>query len=193
MLVFRGLVFLLALIPLAQLLTLAGTGGLGPDPGQLVTEALGMAALQLLLVTLAMTPLKRWTGWTGWLRVRRMLGLFVFFYAVLHVVAFLQFIAGWQDLWVTFTGRPYIIAGLLSFVLLALLAGTSTRAAVRRLGKRWKTLHQWVYVAAVAAWVHYLWQARSDITEMVVYGGVLFLLLAVRFWWWRKRRWPSKA
>lgn len=190
---FRMLVFALSLIPLVQLLFAATTQALGPDPGQEVTEALGKAAFQWLLITLTMTPLKRWTGWSGWIRVRRMLGLFCFFYATLHVLAFLQFIVGWQDLWVTFTRRPYIIAGLLSFCLLLALALTSTRAAIRAMGKRWKKLHQWVYVAAIAAWVHYLWQARSDISEMVVYGSLLLLLLSLRVWWWLSRKWSLKA
>lgn len=182
-LTFRLLVALLALIPLAILVARLTGGDLGPDPGQEVTESLGLAAFQLLLATLCMTPFRKWTGWAGWLRVRRMLGLFSFFYAVLHVLAFLQFILGWQDVWATFTKRPYIIAGLLAFVLMLPLAITSTKGMIRRLGKRWKSLHKSVYVVVLAAWVHFLWQARSDIGEMVVYGAVVALLLGARLWW----------
>lgn len=156
---------------------------LGPDPGQEVTEALGLAALQLLLATLFMTPLQRWTGWSGWLRIRRMLGLFAFFYAFLHVIAFLQFILGWNDLWATFTKRPYIIAGAVSFLLLVPLAVTSTRRMMKKLGRQWKSLHRSIYPAVVIAWLHFIWQARSDVGEMVVYGVIVLGLLALRWRW----------
>ncbi|CAN0604418.1 unnamed protein product, partial [Ectocarpus sp. 12 AP-2014] len=180
LLVFRALVALAALLPLALLVSRLIGGDLGPDPGQEVTESLGLAAFQLLLVTLCMTPMRKWTGWPGWMRVRRMLGLFSFFYVILHVLAFLQFILGWQDVWATFTKRPYIVAGLVAFLLMVPLAVTSTQGMVRRLGKRWKALHKSIYAVALVAWVHFLWQARSDIGEMVVYGAVVVLLLGLR-------------
>lgn len=180
---FRLTISVLALVPLILLLLDIVRSQLGPDPGEVVTKALGLAAFQLLLVTLAMTPLRKVTGWAGWLRVRRMLGLFSFFYAVLHVLAFLQFIVGWQDLWSSFTRRPYIIFGLIAFVGMIPLALTSTRGMMRRLGKRWKSLHRAIYLIALAAWFHFLWQARSDIGEMVLYGAVLVLLLGVRLFW----------
>jgi len=182
-LIFRLLVAFLASVPLLVLVINIAGQSLGPDPGQEVTESLGIAAFQLLIVTLCMTPLKRWTGWAGWIRVRRMLGLFAFFYALLHVVAFLQFILGWSDLWATFTKRPYIVAGALSFVMLIPLALTSTKGMMRRLGKNWKPLHKLVYPIVVAAWIHFIWQARSDIGEMVVYGLVIVGLLALRWKW----------
>ena len=177
----------LALAPLFLLGWNLFRGGLGPDPGAVITESLGLAAFQLLLVTLCMTPLKRWTGWSGWLRVRRMLGLFAFFYAVLHVLAFLQFIAGWFDLWATFTKRPYIIAGAIAFLCLLPLAATSTAGMMRRLGGQWKRLHRFIYFAVLVAWIHFIWQARSDIGEMVAYAVVLLWLLALRWYWsgWR--------
>lgn len=185
---FKVLVAFMAFLPLAILLSRLVGSGLGPDPGQQITESLGIAAFQLLLATLALTPLKRWTGWVGWLRVRRMLGLFTFFYAVLHLLAFLQFILGWGDVWATFTKRPYIIAGFLAFVLLIPLAVTSTNSMMRRLGRRWKTLHRSVYVIVLLAWVHFFWQARSDIGEMLAYGVVVLVLLAVRVRWSRLLR-----
>lgn len=185
--VFRGLVFLAALVPLVLVVASIVTGTLGPDPGQEVTEALGRAAFQLLIVTLAMTPLSRLFKWPGWIRVRRMLGLFAFFYACLHLMAFLQFILGWGDLWATFTRRPYIVLGSSAFLLLVPLAMTSTRGMMQRLGKRWKSLHRLVYPAVLLAWLHFLWQSRSDITEMLIYGLVIAFLLAVRARWfgWR--------
>ena len=182
-LIFRLLVAFLASVPLLVLVINIAGQSLGPDPGQEVTESLGIAAFQLLIVTLCMTPLKRWTGWAGWIRVRRMLGLFAFFYALLHVFAFLQFILGWSDLWATFTKRPYIVAGALSFVMLVPLALTSTKGMMKRLGKNWKPLHKLVYPIVVAAWIHFIWQARSDIGEMVVYGLVIVGLLALRWKW----------
>ncbi len=156
---------------------------LGPDPGEVVTKSLGMAAFQLLLATLCLTPLRKLTGWPGWLRVRRMLGLFSFCYAALHVLAFFQFIIGWQDLWSSFTRRPYIIFGLIAFVIMVPLAATSSKAMMRRLGKRWKVLHRGVYIVAVSAWVHFLWQARSDVGEMLAYGFLLLFLLVARVIW----------
>jgi len=182
-LAFRLLAAFLACIPLLVLgINIAGQS-LGPDPGQEVTESLGLAAFQLLIATLCMTPFKRLTGWTGWIRVRRMLGLFAFFYAVLHVLAFLQFILGWSDLWATFTKRPYIVAGALSFLMLVPLAVTSTRGMVKRLGKNWRGLHKLIYLIAISAWVHFIWQARSDIGEMVAYGVVIVGLVALRWKW----------
>ncbi|WP_228289236.1 protein-methionine-sulfoxide reductase heme-binding subunit MsrQ [Marinobacter salinisoli] len=161
-------------------------GLLGPDPGQELTQALGLAALQLLIATLCMTPMQRWTGWVGWVRIRRMLGLCAFFYACLHVLSFLQFMVGWQDLWATFTTRPYIIAGSVAFLVLIPLSLTSTRGMMRRLGPNWKRLHRLAYLSVVAAWVHFVWQARSDIGEMLVYG----LLIAVLLWFrWRWNGW----
>ncbi|WP_373002114.1 sulfite oxidase heme-binding subunit YedZ [Marinobacter sp.] len=180
---FRLVVALLASLPFLVLVFNIAGQNLGPDPGQEVTESLGLAAFQLLIATLCMTPLKRWTGWGGWIRVRRMLGLFAFFYAVLHVFAFLQFILGWSDLWATFTKRPYIVAGALSFLMLIPLALTSTRGMMKRLGKSWKPLHKLVYLIVIVAWVHFIWQARSDIGEMVVYGLVILGLLALRWKW----------
>lgn len=183
MLPFRILVFLLSCVPLALLVLDIATGSLGPDPGQRVTETLGLSALQLLIVTLSMTPLARWSHWSGWIKVRRMVGLFAFFYATLHLMAFLQFILGWTDLWATFTKRPYIIFGSLAFLLLIPLAATSTKAMMRRLGRRWKPLHRLIYPAVALVWLHFIFQARSDITEMVIYGLVVVFLLVIRAYW----------
>jgi sulfoxide reductase heme-binding subunit YedZ len=177
------LVFLLCLIPLGLIGWDIQSGNLGPDPGQTITEALGIAAFQFLLITLLISPLRKITGWAGWLRFRRMLGLYAFFYAALHVLAFLQFILGWFDLWATFTKRPYIIAGGLAFLLMVPLAATSTRGMMKRVGRGWKPLHRLIYSSAALAWVHFLWQARSDVTEMMIYGLLLAVLLGVRVYW----------
>ncbi|MGC8121917.1 sulfite oxidase heme-binding subunit YedZ [Marinobacter sp. VGCF2001] len=179
----KGFLLLICLIPLFLIGWDLRNGSLGPDPGQTITETLGITAFQLLLITLAISPLRKLTGWAGWLRFRRMLGLFVFFYASLHLLAFLQFILGWFDLWDTFTKRPYIIAGALAFVLMIPLAFTSTKGMMKKLGRRWKPVHRLIYSSAVLVWIHFLWQARSDITEMVLYGVVLAILLAARVYW----------
>lgn len=179
----KALVFLTCLIPLALIGWGIQSGNLGPDPGQTITEALGIAAFQFLLITLLISPLRKITGWAGWLRFRRMLGLYAFFYAALHVLAFLQFILGWFDLWATFTKRPYIIAGGLAFLLMAPLAATSTRGMMKRMGRGWKPLHRLIYSSALLAWVHFLWQARSDVTEMMIYGLALAVLLGARVYW----------
>ena len=176
--------FGVSLVPLAVLFGRLVFGHLGPDPAEPVTRATGLAALQWLLITLAMTPLRKWTGRPEWLRLRRMFGLFAFFYACLHLAAYLHLIAGWQDLWVSFTQRPYIIAGMAAFLMLLPLALTSTRSAMRRLGHRWKLLHRLIYPAAIVAWVHYLWQARADIGDMVLYGVVLAIMLGARLLVW---------
>ncbi|WP_323751935.1 protein-methionine-sulfoxide reductase heme-binding subunit MsrQ [Marinobacter sp.] len=181
--VVKVILFSLALLPLLLLVQRIVMGALGPDPAQVITESLGKAAFQLLLATLLMTPLRKLTGWTGWVRCRRMLGLFAFFYAVLHVLAFLQLILGWGDLWVTFTRRPYIIMGAAAFLLLVPLALTSTQKMMKRTGRMWKPLHRLVYLSAIFVWLHFLWQARSDVLEMVVYGVVLLVLLVVRAYW----------
>lgn len=179
----KVIVFCVALMPLIWLVSDVVLGRIGPDPGQEITERLGIAAFQLLLVTLLITPLKKMTGWPGWLRHRRMLGLFAFFYAVLHVFAFLQLILGWGDLWATFTRRPYIALGAVAFLLMIPLALTSTKAMMRRMGRRWKPVHRLIYLSAIFAWLHFLWQARSDVTEMVVYGLLLLALLFIRAYW----------
>ncbi|MCK7549864.1 sulfite oxidase heme-binding subunit YedZ [Marinobacter koreensis] len=184
---FRLLVFVGALLPFALLVMDAFGGRLGPDPGERLTERLGLLAFQCLLVTLFMTPLSRWTGSPIWIRVRRMLGLFAFFYAVLHLLAFLQFVIGWEDLWVAFTKRPYIVFGTIALLLMCPLAITSTRGMMKRLGRSWKPLHRLIYLALVFAWLHFLWQARSDVGEMMAYAVIAFVLLGVRVYWfgWR--------
>jgi len=179
----KAAIVLCALYPLSRLVFAAATGSLGADPGKTMTRELGLAALQMLIATLAMTPLRRLTGWRVWLRSRRMLGLFSLFYACLHVLAYLQFIAGWQDILADVAKRPFITLGFSAFLLMIPLGVTSTRAMMRRLGKRWAQLHRSIYLIIVLAWLHFLWQARSDIAIMVYYGALILLLLGLRLWW----------
>ena len=186
------LVFVLSLLPAAGLAGGLFTGGLGANPVEALTHSTGEWALRFLLLTLAVTPLRRLTGYGSLIRLRRMLGLFAFFYAALHLstyVALDQFFdaaAIVKDV----VKRPYITAGFLGFVLMAPLAATSTAGMIRRLGgRRWQQLHRLVYPCAIAAVVHFLWLVKADLTEPLLYAGVLTALLGYRAVVWR---WPKK-
>lgn len=174
-------VFVAACIAPALWLYQAWIFDLGPDPGKVLVDRLGLGTLVLLLITLAMTPLQRMSGWAGWISVRRQLGLWCFAYVVLHMLAYGFFILGfdWAQLGVELVKRPYIIVGSLAFLGLLVLALTSNRYSQRRLGARWKKLHRLVYVILALGLLHMLWIVRADLKEWVVYasiGGVLLVL-----------------
>ena len=179
-------VFVLCLVPLLRLGVLAFTWGLGANPITFVLHSLGTWTLVLLLVTLSVTPVRRLTGWNSLIRLRRMLGLFAFFYACLHFFTYVgidQFF-DWRTIVADIAKRPYITVGFASFLLLIPLAVTSTNAMQRRLGgKRWQRLHRLVYVAAAGGVVHYLWLVKKDMTQPVIYGLLLVLLLGMRLAW----------
>lgn len=188
--VFKPLVWIGALLPIAWLLGrgfgLAG-GSLGADPAEEVLRTLGKTALNLLWLTLAVTPLRQLLRAPQLLRLRRLLGLFAFFYAALHFVAYvaleLQF--DWPMLGEDIAKRPYITVGFVAVLLLTALAATSTQGAMRRLGRRWQRLHWAVYPAALLGVWHYAWQVKADIREPLLYSLALALLLGWRLW---KRR-----
>jgi sulfoxide reductase heme-binding subunit YedZ len=165
---------------------------LGPDPGDALTDVFGLWALRLLLLTLAVTPLSRLLGAPGVVTLRRPLGLFAFFYAMLHVTTYVLFLAGdLQGVLGDLAERPYIIAGAVALLSMLPLAVTSTRGWQRRLGRRWKRLHRLVHVCAVAALVHLLWQVRSDYGEFLLHALAFALLVALRVppaTGWRLRR-----
>ena len=179
--VWRGLVFALALLFPAYWLYEGLMRLTGPDPGKVLVDNLGQGGLILLLLTLGMTPLRRLTGWGGWLAVRRQLGLWCFFYIVLHLCGYLLFILGlrFDRLVVDISERPYIIVGALALLGLLPLALTSNRYSQRRMGIRWRQLHRLVYVILGLALLHMLWVVRSDIGEWLVYAasGVALMLL----------------
>ncbi|WP_248917486.1 protein-methionine-sulfoxide reductase heme-binding subunit MsrQ [Pseudomonas entomophila] len=160
----------------------AATGLLGPDPGKIMMDRLGLGALVFLLITLSMTPLQRLTGWSGWIVVRRQLGLWCFAYIVLHLTAYMVFILGldWGQFGVELRKRPYIIVGTLGFLGLLALAVTSNRYSQRRLGGRWKKLHRLVYVILGLGLLHFLWIVRSDLKEWAIYAGIGGVLLVLR-------------
>ena len=156
---------------------------LGPDPGKVLVDRLGLGTLILLLVTLCMTPMQKLTGWAGWIAVRRQLGLWCFAYVVLHLCAYLAFVLGfdWSQLGVELRKWPYIIVGSLGFLCLLVLAVTSNRYSQRRLGGRWKKLHRLVYVILGLGLLHMLWIVRADLKEWSIYAfiGICLLLLRI--------------
>jgi len=176
-------VFLLCLAPLANLAWTAWRDGLGANPIEAITHSTGTWTLVFLLVTLTVTPLRRLSGWHALIRLRRMFGLYAFFYAMLHFSTFLvlDHFFDLATIGKDILKRPYITVGFASFVLLWPLALTSTNAMVRRLGGRnWQRLHRLVYVIAAGGVLHYLWLVKKDIREPVLYGLVLVVLLGAR-------------
>ncbi len=155
---------------------------LGADPVSRLIHACGITALRLLLFTLAVTPLRMLTGWNSLIRLRRMLGLYAFFYVLLHFTAF-----AWFDLDLNFAlvgeeivKRPYITIGMLGLLLLIPLAVTSTNGMMRRLGRRWTKLHRLVYVIAALGLWHFWWQVKKDIREPLLYVAIFAVLMAFR-------------
>jgi sulfoxide reductase heme-binding subunit YedZ len=179
----------LALLPLALLVQGVRGDSLGADPVAAITHATGEWALRLLLLGLALTPLRRLLGQAWPLRFRRLVGLYAFFYACLHLATYLVLDLGayWQQVFADIVKRPYITVGFAAWLLLLPLALTSTRWAMRRLGRRWGLLHRAVYAAAALAVLHFLWLVKSDLREPGVYAAILALLLGLRLYW-RLRR-----
>jgi len=178
--------FVLCLVPLARLVWLGAQGGLGANPIEYITHSTGWWTLSFLMITLAVTPLRRLTGLNWLVRLRRMLGLFAFFHAALHFATYL-----WLDQFFDLDAiakdivkRPFITIGFAAFVLLIPLAATSTNSMVRRLGgRRWQLLHRLVYVIAVLGVAHFWWLVKKDLTEPVLFACVLTGLLGARLAW----------
>jgi sulfoxide reductase heme-binding subunit YedZ len=178
----------LAALPALGLALGALRGGLGANPIETVTHVTGDWTLRLLLASLAVSPLRRLLGWPALAPYRRTLGLLAFGYAGLHFVTYLGL-----DLAEDVAKRPYITVGFTGFLLLVPLAVTSTRGAVRRLGRRWVRLHRLVYVAAVCGVVHFLWLVKADLREPLIYAGVLSALLVERALRLGRRALPARA
>ena len=188
----KALVFVLALLPFVRIATLVAMQ-VPVDPVEFITHGSGDWALYLLCATLAVTPLRRFTGWNWLVRLRRMLGLYAFFYAALHFLAFLWFdhffdlAAMWRDV----LKRPFITVGFIAFVLLVPLAATSTQAMIRRLGRNWARLHKLIYAIAPLAILHYWWMkaGKHNFEQPIVWGCVVALLLGLRVVWsWHRTR-----
>ncbi len=177
----KPLFFLLCLSPMLWIVGQALWGDLGANPVETVTFQSGDWALRLLLLTLALSPLRQITGWSGWLRLRRMAGLFVYFYASSHFL--IWFLADHSldvaSMWADVLERPYIALGFSAWLLLAPLAVTSTSGWMRRLGRRWKALHRLVYPILILAVAHYLWLVKADYLQ----AGIHALLAALLLMW----------
>ena len=182
--VLKAALFVLALVPFGRMVWLAVTGQL-VEPLEFITRGSGDQALYFLCITLAVTPLRRLTRWHWLIKLRRMLGLFTYFYALLHFMAFLWFDHFFDvaQMWSDIVKRPFITVGFCAFALLTPLALTSSNAMVRRLGgKRWQLLHRLVYLIAPLGILHFWWMkaAKHNFTQPIIFGVIVALLLGAR-------------
>ena len=174
-----------ALLPLLRLVWLGFADGLGADPVKFVIHSTGTWALAILLVTLGITPLRRLTGISWPQQLRRMCGLFAFFYACLHLLGYvwLDQWFDWQSMAKDIAKHPRMLVGFVAFFLMIPLAVTSTNAMMRLLKRRWQVLHRLVYVIAVLGVLHFLWLVKKDISEPLIYAAVLSVWLGIRLLW----------
>lgn len=178
--------FAAALLPAAALAYRFYTNDLTANPGDYITDQTGTWTLTFLTISLAVTPLRRLTGWSPLIKLRRMLGLFAFFYGTLHMLTWVVFIHYFDSVRIMVNDvldRPFITVGMAVYVILLTLAVTSNTFSVRRLGRRWQTLHRLVYVAAIGGVVHFWWLVKADTTEPIRWALAIALLLGFRVWW----------
>ena len=178
----KVLIFTSSTIPLFRLIYLGLNDGLGANPIEFLERSTGTWSLVFLMLSLTITPIRQWSGINSFIQFRRMLGLFMFFYAGLHIVSYV-----WLDHWFDLmeitkdiVNHPYVLVGFTAFILSVPLAITSTKAMMKRLGGRWKLLHKLVYFIAVLAILHFLWLVKKDHTEPLVYLTVFLSLIALR-------------
>lgn len=179
----KALCFFLALLPVARLLHGAFADGLGANPIEYITRDLGRWGLNFLLITLAVTPLRRLTGWHWLLRLRRMFGLFAFFYVVLHLGSYVWWgqYFDWAAIGKDILKRPFITVGFAAFLMLLPLAATATNRMIKRVGAgRWRLLHRLVYAIAISGVLHYWWLVKADVTKPFIYALILAALLGFR-------------
>lgn len=193
--ILKPIVFLAALVPLALLVWDALHNNLGANPIEEITHQTGLWTLILLLVTLGITPLRRFTGINWLIQYRRMVGLFAFFYGCLHLTTYL-----WLDQSFDFSAiikdvykRPFITAGFTGFVLMVPLALTSTQGWIRRLGKRWQLLHRLIYISAAAGVTHFIWLVKKDLREPLIYATIFGALMLIRVVFWIQKRQRSSV
>ncbi|MGB7816362.1 MAG: protein-methionine-sulfoxide reductase heme-binding subunit MsrQ [Methylotenera sp.] len=177
-------VCLLALLPLVRLVWLGVHDDLGANPIEFVEHSTGTWALVFMLITLSMTPIRLLTGQVWQIQLRRLLGLFMFFYACLHIITYvwLDFAFIWGDIAKDVAKHPRILVGFAAFVLTIPLAATSNSYAIKRLKTKWKKLHQALYLIGILAVLHFLWLVKKDVTEPLYYAAVLALLLGIRLY-----------
>lgn len=183
--VFRWGIFAAALMPAAALAYWTVVGDLGANPIEFITHTTGTTALSLLVIALTITPLRRVTARNELIRFRRLLGLFAFFYACLHLLTWvvLDWFFDAASMVADVVKRPFITLGMMTFLLLVPLAATSTAGMIRRLGKRWQQLHRLVYVAAVTAVIHFWWVEKADFRQPRLWAVALCVLFGFRAWW----------
>ena len=177
--------FVLCLVPFMALAYSVATNALGPDPAEHLMHVTGEWVMRFLILVLAATPLARW-GWPRLARYRRMLGLYTWFYATLHLLVFAQVYIGWSGgiLVEELAERPYVLVGFLAWLILVPLSITSANSIRRKMGRHWRQLHKLTYAVAVLGWLHLLWLSRSDVGDAVVYGLIFVLLFAYRLRKW---------
>jgi sulfoxide reductase heme-binding subunit YedZ len=183
--ILKAVAFAAALIPAARLAYRFYTQDLTANPGDYITDQTGTWALTMLVITLTVTPLRRLTKWNALITLRRMLGLFAFFYATLHMLTWVVFIHffDWSFMVEDVLMRPFITVGMTTFLILFALALTSNRFAIRRLGRRWQKLHRLVYVAAIGGVIHFWWLVKADLAEPIRWAVAVGILLGFRVWW----------
>ena len=184
--VWKPVVFVLGLVPGLLLLgdIFEVTGSLGANPVEEIQDRLGNWGLRFILIALAVTPLRRLTGWNWLQRFRRMLGLYAFFYTLLHFLAWLLLDQGvlWSAIVEDIVKRPFITIGFAALLILAAMAATSTNGMRRRLGRYWQQLHYGAYVVGILGVWHYWWQVKKDIRDPLIYAVILAVLLGLRLW-----------
>lgn len=179
----KPFIFFLCLLPLTLLFTNFYLDELGANPFEVLTRSSGEWTLRFLLLTLAMTPLRQLTGSVWPLRLRRLFGLFTYFYVCAHLLTYiwLDHFFDWDEIVIDIIKRPYITIGVLAFTLLTPLALTSTKKMMKRLGRRWKSLHRLIYVIAILGVLHFMLLVKADLREPIVYAFILLVLLLIRF------------
>jgi len=186
----KPILFVAALVPTAWLAWGLLVGDLGANPAETIQLQTGRWAFKFLLLTLAITPLRRLTGWNVVVQYRRMLGLFAFYYASLHFASYivLDQYFDWRAMLADIGKRPFITVGFTAFALMVPLALTSTKGSIRRLGRRWQTLHRLIYVSAACAAIHFLWKVKVAAGDAVVYSAIVLALLGFRTIFWLRQR-----
>jgi sulfoxide reductase heme-binding subunit YedZ len=177
----RVLVFLACLAPFAALVNGVVSNSLGPDPADHLMHVTGEWVMRFLVLVLLATPLARY-GWPRLARYRRMLGLYVWFYATLHLLVFAQVFIGWSGVLLIdeLVDRPYVLVGFLAWLILVPLGITSARAIRKKMGKHWRQLHRLTYIVVILGWLHLFWLSRSDVGNAALYGGIFGILLLYR-------------
>lgn len=193
--VIKPILFMLCLLPFVLLVFGAFNDSLGTNPVETLTHETGIWALRFLIIALCVTPLRRLLGWTWLIKLRRMLGLYAFFYALMHFITYIwldQFF-DWFEILIDIPKRPFITIGFVSFLLLIPLAVTSTKAMQRRLKKKWQTLHKLVYVIPVLVIIHFIWSLKADYSEPLIYAAIFSVLMFIRIGYYERGYYEKKA